>query len=100
MAENRMHETKEDACESFNEALCEATQSDKWMGAVWRVKNDKIELVRVTTHQFPNGDMLAAVGHLALRLFDMINPQMPNEPLPTVDMNQLPWMVNKGKENE
>jgi hypothetical protein len=90
MVEAIQHNKSNEALMAFGESLQETAQSDAWMAACWRVKDGRIELVRTTTYQFPNGDVIAAVGHLALQLFEMTKEEkLPDEPLPMAD---LPWL--------
>jgi hypothetical protein len=104
MAEVIEHKESSEAFAAFMEALQEVASGDRWLAACWRVKDGKIEIVRATSYEFPNGDMLAAVGHLALQLFEMSkNDLLPDNPLP---MANLPWLNpnaegnSKGEENQ
>ena len=58
----------------------------RWMAAVWQVKDGKIGLVKLSANEFPTGDMTAALGHLGLKMHDVVldaNSPKP-KPLPEV----------------
>ncbi len=80
------HSTSLLALSSHSEAMEEAVESGKWMSAVWRVKDGKIELVKRTTWDFPTGDFLAAVAQLANSCFESMKESTPPKlPLPRAD---------------
>ena len=58
----------------------------RWMAAVWQVKDGKIGLVKLSANEFPTGDMTAALGHLGLKMHEVVldaNAPKP-KPLPEV----------------
>jgi len=76
-------------------AVKKAAASGKFLVAVWQVKDGKVELTHYTTFNFPRGDFLPAVGHLALELHsevmsakdDIFSP--PTVPLPAATMKRF-----------
>jgi len=70
---------------------------------VWQVKDGKIGLVKLSANEFPTGDMTAALGHLGLKMHEVVldaNAPKP-KPLPEVFIPSLntieiqdprPWM--------
>jgi len=87
MPDETYHDSNVDAKNHFMESFEKATLEDdgRWMGALWRVKDGKIQLIQLTTHKFPKGDFLAAVAHLSNSLFERIKEvglTLPTNPLP------------------
>ena len=78
------HGRESDAGNRFQASLAKAQESGRWMAAAWTVEDGRIELVGRTTWNFPSGDFLAAVGHLALNLFEEQRQagMLPDDPLP------------------
>jgi hypothetical protein len=83
------HSDAHEAAQSFREDLKEAEYgSDPWMVAMWRVRDGRIEIGKVTIHKFPKGDLIACVGHLALRLFEHMKQEtttLNTSPLPPAE---------------
>ncbi len=51
--------------QKFDDALAKAKTSDKWMAAVWEIRDGKVVLLNRTTISFPRGDFLRVVTQLA-----------------------------------
>jgi len=70
----------------FRAKLGEVVEGGRWMAAVWKVVDGKIELANVTSFNFPDGDFLPAVGQLALKcheeMIEKNRPSLPQIPLP------------------
>lgn len=70
----------------FRAKLEEVVEGGRWMAAVWKVVDGKIELANVTSFNFPDGDFLPAVGQLALKcheeMIEKNRPSLPSIPLP------------------
>lgn len=91
------HSSNAEARHQFVEDFEQASVDEQWMAAVWKIKDGKIFCEHITTHKFPKGDMVAAVGHLAIKLHNSVFlPQEP-EPLPTVFPDQ--WSPSLEKKN-
>ncbi len=75
------HKTKEEARDYHQEVFDDVAKGSSWMAAVWQVKDGKIELVKVTTNEFPVGDMLIAVGQLATRLHESRQEEAKSKPI-------------------
>jgi hypothetical protein len=79
----KLHNAKGEAIESFQRAFIDYARSEKWMGAVWRVKDDgNVELFR-TTWEFPKNKFVMAIAELN----EAVNAEkawgvLPAEPLP------------------
>lgn len=58
------HKVLGEAYKSHLETLRKALQSGRWMGAMWRVVDGKLEFLGKTTWDFPTGDFDAAVQQL------------------------------------
>jgi len=84
------HETKMSAELSFLDGFKEAKEEDKWMAAVWCVKDGKIHLVRVSTWQFPTGDFDGAVRLLRNHCDQRSGMVLPTDPLPKANLDQHP----------
>jgi len=84
----RHHSTAFEARVDFKAALDEVIAGDRWMAAVWSVRDGKVRLNQVTTSNFPKGDFLAAVGQLAMNRFEQLKADagvLPSDPLPKAD---------------
>ncbi len=85
------HKTVEESYQSHQTSLRKAIPSGHWMGAVWRVKDGKLEFLGKTTWNFPVADFDAAIQQLQ---FDcdaekkrLVEPD-PGEILPMADFLQ------------
>ncbi len=83
----RKHDTEEDARECLEDALVKASESGRWMAAVWSAKDGRVEMVRKTTFNFPMNQFLAAAGLLtqdclAELIADGAKANLPVAPLP------------------
>ena len=58
--------TEEMALRQIEAVIGDAAESGKFMIAVWRVKEKRVEMVDRVTWKFPRGDFLAAVSQLAV----------------------------------
>ena len=99
--------SNEEERRAFGDKFYEVAGEPRWMAAVWQVKDGKISLVKLSANEFPTGDMTAALGHLGLRMHDVVlaaNAPKP-KPLPEVfvpsshvsdkheePMPHCPWM--------
>lgn len=63
--ESVKHENQMDAERAHEEAFQEASKAERWMAAVWRVKDGQLEILRCTTWNFPVGDYEIAARQLA-----------------------------------
>lgn len=72
----------------------EAAKSEQFMVAVWKVDGGRIELANVTTHRFPVGDFLPAVGHLALQCHEETMRQNRTSP-PATPLPRFPGLPSR-----
>lgn len=80
--------TSDEAKDLAVKAIEQAQESDRWMVAVWHVKDGRVELLNKTTWKFPRGDFLAATGQLALNCHEetVKHALLPSEPLPRASL--------------
>lgn len=85
-----LHDTEQDARLAVHDALDDVA-GDRWMVAVWNVRDGKIGLSSFHTWQFPRGDYAAAVKHLREALDrDLLQAEAQLEPLPRADIFRVP----------
>lgn len=85
------HKVIGDAIEAHEKALNVAIKSEKFMTAVWHVRDGKLELITgaPTTWQFPVGDFDEAINQLKRACDEEATvcgaASLPDEPLPIAD---------------
>lgn len=58
------HSTPAEAKQAHDDAMATAVEAGKWMAVVWRVIDGKLQLVGMTTCDFPNDDKPEATAQL------------------------------------
>jgi len=75
-----IHVSKESAAQQVANAMIKAEQTDKFMVAVWSVKENGELVCQRTTWQFPTDRMAEAVGLLDIMISEELRPTA--RPLP------------------
>lgn len=81
------------AVQAAADAVHLAAEAGRFMAAVWKVEFGRVELVNVTTYQFPTGDFLPAVGQLAANCHEEALRQQKASP-PTAPLPRFPGRLN------
>ena len=79
--------TPEEAFAHIRQHLKQLSGSERFMVAVWEVKDDLVTLVGRTTYNFPNADLRSATALLVNDMREII--EKPIEPLPAANLAEV-----------
>ena len=77
----------EEAFAHIKQNLANIAGAERFMVAVWEVKDDRVTLIGRTTYNFPIGDLRAATTLLINDMREVVEKAA--EPLPQADLKEL-----------